>query len=76
MPSPPCRSEKVERDELSCGVNSKDPNRIEFPELGDEEALEIPLSGVENRINLTPEMNIVVLAAVEGTPRQCPPFGA
>ena len=26
----------------------------------DEEALEIPLSGVESRINLTPEMKIVV----------------
>jgi hypothetical protein len=41
MPSPPCRSEKIERDELSCGVNSKDPNRIEFPELGDEGADDI-----------------------------------
>ena len=29
---------------------------------GDEEALEIPLSGVESRINLTPKTKIVVLA--------------
>ena len=29
----------------------------------DEEALEIPLSGVESRINLTPEMKIVISAA-------------
>ena len=38
MSSPPRRSEKAERDESLCGVNSKDPNRIEFPELGDEGA--------------------------------------
>ena len=30
----------------------------------DEEALEIPLSGVESRINLTPETKIVVSAAL------------
>jgi hypothetical protein len=30
----------------------------------DEEALEIPLSGVESRINLTPEMKIMVSAAL------------
>ena len=30
----------------------------------DEEALEIPLSGVESRINLTPETKIMVLAAL------------
>ena len=30
----------------------------------DEEALEIPLSGVESRINLTPKMKIMVLAAL------------
>ena len=30
----------------------------------DEEALEIPLSGVESRINLTLEMKIVVLAVL------------
>ncbi len=30
----------------------------------DEEALEIPLSGVESRINLTPEMKIVVSATL------------
>jgi hypothetical protein len=38
IPSPPCRSEKIGRDESLCGVNSKDPNRIEFPKLGDEGA--------------------------------------
>ena len=38
MPKPPCRSEKAGRDESLCGVNSKDLNRIEFPELGDEGA--------------------------------------
>ena len=30
----------------------------------DEEALEIPLSGVESRINLAPKMKIVVSAAL------------
>ena len=30
----------------------------------DEEALEIPLSGVESRINLAPEMKIVVSAVL------------
>ena len=30
----------------------------------DEEALKIPLSGVESRINLTPETKIVVSAAL------------
>ncbi len=35
----------------------------------DEEALEIPLSGVESRINLTPEMKIVVSAALCFTKR-------
>jgi hypothetical protein len=34
----PCRSEKFERDESLCGVNSKEPKRIEFPKLGDEGA--------------------------------------
>ena len=38
IPNPPCRSKKIGRDESLCGVNSKDPNRIEFPELGDEGA--------------------------------------
>ena len=38
MPKPPCRSEKAGRDKSLCGVNSKDPNRIEFPRFGDEEA--------------------------------------
>ena len=33
----PSRSpEKAERDASVCGVNSKDPKRIEFPELGDD----------------------------------------
>ena len=31
----------------------------------DEEALEIPLSGVESRINLTPEMKIMVVAVLD-----------
>ena len=30
---------------------------------GDEEGVEIPLSGVESRTNLTPEMKIVVVVA-------------
>jgi hypothetical protein len=38
MSIPPCRPEKAERDASSCGVNSKDLKRIEFPELGDEGA--------------------------------------
>jgi ribosomal protein S1 len=38
IPSPPCRSEKIGRDESLCGVNLKDPNRIEFPEFGNEGA--------------------------------------
>jgi hypothetical protein len=33
----PSRSpKKVERDASVCGVNSKDPKRIEFPEFGDD----------------------------------------
>ncbi len=38
MSIPPRRPEKAERDASVCGVNSKDPKRIEFPELGDEGA--------------------------------------
>jgi hypothetical protein len=38
MSIPPRRPKKVERDASVCGVNSKDPNRIEFLELGDDEA--------------------------------------
>ena len=38
MPKFPRRSKKVERDESLCGVNSKEPNRIELPELGEEGA--------------------------------------
>jgi hypothetical protein len=36
--NPPGRTENIERDESLCGVNSKDLNRIEFPEFGDEGA--------------------------------------
>jgi hypothetical protein len=38
IPNPACRSETIGRDESLCGVNSKDPNRIDFSELGDEGA--------------------------------------
>jgi hypothetical protein len=38
MSIPPQRPEKAERDVLVCGVNSKDPKRIEFPEYGDDGA--------------------------------------
>jgi hypothetical protein len=38
MSNPPRRPEKAEHDESLCGVNSKDPKRIEFPEFGDEGA--------------------------------------
>ena len=38
MSIPPRRTEKAERDVSVCGVNSKDPKRIEFPELGDNGA--------------------------------------
>ena len=38
MSIPPRRPEKAERDASLCGVHSKDPKRIEFPELGDEGA--------------------------------------
>ena len=41
----------------------------------DEEALEIPLSGVESRINLTPEMKIVVSAALYFVKRLVLPGG-
>ena len=37
MSIPPRRSEKAERDASACGVNSKDPKRIEFPEFGDDD---------------------------------------
>ena len=36
MSIPPRRPEKAERDASVCGVNSKDPKRIEFPEFGDD----------------------------------------
>jgi hypothetical protein len=38
MSIPPRRPEKAERDASLCGVKSKDPKRIEFPELGDDGA--------------------------------------
>ena len=38
MSIPPRRPEKAERDASVCGVNSKDPKRIEFPEFGDDGA--------------------------------------
>jgi hypothetical protein len=38
MSNPSGRPEKAERDESLCVVNSKDPNRIKFPEFGDEGA--------------------------------------
>jgi hypothetical protein len=36
MSIPPRRPEKAERDASVCRVNSKDPKRTEFPELGDD----------------------------------------
>jgi hypothetical protein len=36
MSIPPRRPEKAEREASECGVNSKDPKRIEFPEFGDD----------------------------------------
>jgi hypothetical protein len=42
----------------------------------DEEALEIPLSGMESRINLTPETKIVVLAAFCFMKRRVLPGGS
>ena len=41
---------------------------------GDEDGNEIPLSGVESRINLTPEMKIMVVAALHIANRS-PPLG-
>jgi hypothetical protein len=38
MSIPPRRPKKVERDASVCRVNSKDPKRIEFPELGNDGA--------------------------------------
>ena len=38
MSNPPHRPEKAGRDASVCGVNSKDPKRIEFPEFGDDGA--------------------------------------
>ena len=41
----------------------------------DEEALKVPLSGVESRINLTPEMKIMVSAVLCFTKRLVLPEG-
>ena len=38
MSIPPRRPEKAERDTSVCGVNSKDPKRIEFPDFSDDGA--------------------------------------
>jgi uncharacterized protein YybS (DUF2232 family) len=42
---------------------------------GDDEALEIPLSGVESRINLAPGMKIVVSTALCFAKYRPPPRG-
>jgi hypothetical protein len=35
---PPRSSEEVERDALACGVNSRDPQRTELLEVGNDRA--------------------------------------
>jgi ribose 5-phosphate isomerase len=38
---PPCKPEKAEHEAKGCGVNSKDPKKIESSKIGDDGADEV-----------------------------------
>ena len=63
----PARSpEKAERDASLCGVNSKDPKRIEFPEFGDDGANDGGDAGEDATIGTTNEVPCTSMFPTDG----------